>query len=44
MKIMSNEQLVAAYRDAEKNGTDRDWIQMLKKEIHSRGMRPVRKV
>ncbi|MGM0845292.1 MAG: sporulation histidine kinase inhibitor Sda [Bacillota bacterium] len=44
MKIMSNEQLVAAYRDAEKTGTDRDWIQMLKKEIHSRGIRPVRKI
>jgi hypothetical protein len=43
MKIMSNEQLVAAYRDAEKHGKDRDWIHILKKEIRSRGLKPFRK-
>ncbi len=43
MKILSNEQLVAAYRDAEKQGTDKDWILMLKKEIRSRGLKPFRK-
>jgi hypothetical protein len=43
MKIMSNEQLVAAYRDAQKQGSNQDWIQMLKKELTSRGLRPFRK-
>lgn len=40
MKILSNEQLVAAYRNAEKQGNDQDWIMLLKKEIRNRGLRP----
>ncbi|MDQ0214340.1 hypothetical protein J2S13_000736 [Oikeobacillus pervagus] len=43
MKILSNEQLVAAYRDAEKKGQDRDWIRLLKDEVRKRGLNPVRK-
>lgn len=43
MKILSNEQLVAAYRDAEKQGNDQDWILLLKKEIRNRGLKPFRK-
>jgi hypothetical protein len=43
MKILSNEQLVAAYRDAEKQGNDQDWIQLLRKEIRNRGLKPFRK-
>ncbi|CAN7369965.1 sporulation histidine kinase inhibitor Sda [Bacillus sp. AFS015802] len=43
MKILSNEQLVAAYRDAEKQGNDQDWISLLKKEIRNRGLKPFRK-
>ncbi|RLQ95401.1 sporulation histidine kinase inhibitor Sda [Falsibacillus albus] len=42
MKIMSNEQLVAAYRDAEKNGQDRDWAKLLKDEIRKRGINPLK--
>ncbi|GIN40453.1 MULTISPECIES: sporulation histidine kinase inhibitor Sda [Heyndrickxia] len=40
MKIMSNELLVAAYRDAEKKGQDREWIKLLKSEITKRGLNP----
>ncbi|MDQ0177480.1 sporulation histidine kinase inhibitor Sda [Bacillus chungangensis] len=40
MKILSNEQLVAAYRDAEKNDQDRDWVKLLKNEIKKRGLNP----
>jgi Sporulation inhibitor A len=43
MKIMSNEQLVAAYRDAQKNGEDRMWIKLLKDEIKKRGLKPFKK-
>ncbi|MBM7647735.1 hypothetical protein JOC78_000675 [Bacillus ectoiniformans] len=39
MKIMSNEMLVAAYRDAKKQGQDRDWIRMLKDEVQKRGLK-----
>ncbi|WP_338022143.1 sporulation histidine kinase inhibitor Sda [Bacillus coahuilensis] len=35
---MSNEQLVAAYRDAEKNGHEKAWVSMLRKEMKSRGL------
>ncbi|WP_335870797.1 sporulation histidine kinase inhibitor Sda [Bacillus sp. 2205SS5-2] len=38
MKILSNEQLVAAYRDASKHGQEKDWIQLLKKELRQRGL------
>ncbi|MBL5767304.1 sporulation histidine kinase inhibitor Sda [Heyndrickxia sporothermodurans] len=40
MKIMSNEMLVAAYRDAEKKGQDREWIKILKNELLKRGLTP----
>ncbi|MGE8206415.1 sporulation histidine kinase inhibitor Sda [Heyndrickxia sp. NPDC080065] len=40
MKIMSNEMLVAAYRDAKKKGQDREWIKLLKSEIMKRGLTP----
>ncbi|HEY4553522.1 MAG TPA: sporulation histidine kinase inhibitor Sda [Bacillaceae bacterium] len=40
MKIMSNEQLVAAYRDAKKNDHGSDWIRLLKTEIRKRGLNP----
>ncbi|KYD08502.1 sporulation histidine kinase inhibitor Sda [Heyndrickxia sporothermodurans] len=40
MKIMSNEMLVAAYRDAEKKGQDREWIKVLKNELLKRGLTP----
>lgn len=40
LKILSNEQLVAAYRDAEKNDQDRDWVKLLKNEIKKRGLNP----
>ncbi|AKP47343.1 sporulation histidine kinase inhibitor Sda [Bacillus smithii] len=42
MKIMSNEQLVAAYRDALKKGQEREWIELLKKEVKRRGLNPAR--
>ncbi|MGV3464155.1 MAG: sporulation histidine kinase inhibitor Sda [Heyndrickxia sp.] len=41
MKIMSNELLVAAYRDAKKKGQDHEWIELLKTEIKRRGLRPI---
>ncbi|GIN88610.1 hypothetical protein J6TS2_49960 [Heyndrickxia sporothermodurans] len=40
MKIMSNEMLVAAYRDAEKKGQEREWIKLLKSELIKRGLNP----
>ncbi|WP_174733084.1 sporulation histidine kinase inhibitor Sda [Mesobacillus harenae] len=40
MKIMSNEQLVFSYRDALKSEQDKEWIKILKDEIHRRGLRP----
>jgi len=40
MKIMTNEQLVAAYRDAKKNDHGADWIRLLKMEIKKRGLNP----
>ena len=40
MKIMTNEQLVAAYRDAKKNDHGADWIRLLKMEIRKRGLNP----
>ncbi|CAM3738983.1 sporulation histidine kinase inhibitor Sda [Mesobacillus zeae] len=40
MKIMSNEQLVASYRDALKTEQDKDWAKVLKDEISRRGLRP----
>jgi len=39
MKIMSNELLVAAYRDAKKQGQDLEWIRMLKQEVQKRGLK-----
>ncbi|MBE3569524.1 MAG: sporulation histidine kinase inhibitor Sda [Bacillales bacterium] len=42
MKIMSNEQLVAAYRDAIKKRQEREWIELLKKEVKRRGLNPAR--
>lgn len=42
LKIMSNEQLVAAYRDAIKKGQEREWIELLKKEVKRRGLNPAR--
>ncbi|MBD8004985.1 sporulation histidine kinase inhibitor Sda [Bacillus norwichensis] len=38
MKILTNEQLVAAYRDAKKNDHGADWIRLLKMEIKKRGL------
>ncbi|KIL45485.1 sporulation histidine kinase inhibitor Sda [Jeotgalibacillus soli] len=38
MKILSNEQLMAAYRDAEKHG-EPNTLSILKKEIRKRGIR-----
>ncbi|WP_071459823.1 sporulation histidine kinase inhibitor Sda [Bacillus massilinigeriensis] len=40
MKIMSNEQLVASYRDALKTDQDKDWAKILKDEIARRGLQP----
>ncbi|MCR2820136.1 sporulation histidine kinase inhibitor Sda [Lederbergia panacisoli] len=40
MKIMSNELLVAAYRDAKKNEHESEWIQLLKSEMKKRGLKP----
>ena len=40
MKILSNEQLVAAYRDAEKHG-EQDTQNILRKEIKKRGIHAV---
>lgn len=40
MKILSNEQLVAAYRDAKKNNHGAEWIRLLKMEIRKRGLNP----
>jgi hypothetical protein len=40
MKILSNEQLIAAYRDAEKNERDRDLVSILRKEVDKRGINP----
>ncbi|MBM7716606.1 sporulation histidine kinase inhibitor Sda [Siminovitchia sp. FSL H7-0308] len=40
MKILSNEQLVAAYRDAKKNNHGTEWIRLLKMEIRKRGLNP----
>lgn len=37
MKILSNEQLMAAYRDAEKHG-EQDTQNILRKEIKKRGI------
>lgn len=39
MKIMSNELLVAAYRDAKKNKHESEWIRLLKSEIKKRGLK-----
>ncbi|MEI5908866.1 sporulation histidine kinase inhibitor Sda [Bacillus spongiae] len=44
MKILSNEQLVAAYRDAKTHGQEKDWIQLLKKELRQRGLKPFKSV
>ncbi|HLU22865.1 sporulation histidine kinase inhibitor Sda [Lederbergia graminis] len=41
MKIMSNELLVAAYRDAKKNNHGREWIKLLKLELKKRGLKVV---
>ncbi|WP_203362697.1 sporulation histidine kinase inhibitor Sda [Bacillus sp. REN10] len=38
MKIMSNEMLVAAYRDAKKKGQDQEWIRLLAIEVQKRGL------
>lgn len=43
MRILSNEQLVAAYRDAKKNDQDHEWIRLLKDEIKERGLIPKRR-
>jgi hypothetical protein len=43
MKIMSNELLVAAYRDALNNGDDKAWIETLKTEVRKRGLSPKNK-
>ncbi len=43
MKILSNEQLIAAYRDAEKNESDRDLVSLLRKEVDKRGINPGRR-
>lgn len=40
MKVMSNELLVAAYRDAKKNDHGAEWIRVLKTEIKKRGLNP----
>ena len=40
MKTMSDEMLVAAYRDAKKNNHGDDWIKLLKTEIRKRGLNP----
>ncbi|MBS4217409.1 sporulation histidine kinase inhibitor Sda [Bacillus sp. FJAT-49711] len=40
MKIMSNELLVAAYRDAKKNEHESEWIKLLKSELRKRGLKP----
>ncbi|MGG3448467.1 MULTISPECIES: sporulation histidine kinase inhibitor Sda [Bacillaceae] len=40
MKIMSNELLVAAYRDALNNRDDKEWINALKIEVRKRGLSP----
>lgn len=40
MKIMSNELLVAAYRDALNNGHDKEWVNALKTEVRKRGLSP----
>lgn len=40
MKIMSNELLVAAYRDAKKNEQESEWIRLLKSEMKKRGLKP----
>ncbi|MBS4194394.1 sporulation histidine kinase inhibitor Sda [Lederbergia citri] len=40
MKIMSNELLVAAYRDAKKNEQESEWIRLLKTEMKKRGLKP----
>ncbi|MCJ8006573.1 sporulation histidine kinase inhibitor Sda [Lederbergia wuyishanensis] len=40
MKIMSNELLVAAYRDAKKNEHESEWIRLLKSEMKKRGLKP----
>ncbi|MBS4199402.1 sporulation histidine kinase inhibitor Sda [Bacillus sp. FJAT-49732] len=39
MKIMSNELLVAAYRDAKKNEHESEWIKLLKSEMKKRGLK-----
>ncbi|MBS4209886.1 sporulation histidine kinase inhibitor Sda [Bacillus sp. FJAT-50079] len=39
MRAMSNERLVAAYRDAKKNNHGEDWIRLLKIEIKKRGLK-----
>lgn len=36
---MSNEMLLAAYRDAKKNNHDREWIRLLKLELKKRGLK-----
>jgi hypothetical protein len=41
MKIMSNEMLVAAYRDAKNKDQDHEWIEVLKSEIRKRGLNPI---
>ncbi|QPC46562.1 sporulation histidine kinase inhibitor Sda [Mangrovibacillus cuniculi] len=39
MKIMSNEQLLSAYREAKKNGDLPEWREVLKKELRMRGIK-----
>jgi hypothetical protein len=39
--IMSNEQLIFAYRDALKQGKDSELAKHLKVEINRRGLKPV---
>ncbi|MEK3886243.1 sporulation histidine kinase inhibitor Sda [Bacillus sp. FSL K6-3431] len=40
MRVMSNEQLVAAYRDAVKNDHGDNVVRILKTEIRKRGLNP----
>ncbi|MCP3762833.1 sporulation histidine kinase inhibitor Sda [Domibacillus sp. A3M-37] len=40
MKIMSDEMLVAAYRDALKHDQNKSEIETLKTEVHKRGLSP----
>ncbi|CAM3989878.1 sporulation histidine kinase inhibitor Sda [Lederbergia lenta] len=40
MRVMTNEQLVAAYRDAKKNDHGDNVVRLLKSEIRKRGLNP----